>query len=277
MDTKSIKSLIKELDPKKKGTIRMKTYYDLLPKKDIFEEAVYDVVEKSKSKPDKPISPSDFTKLDKRGFLTYMEFKCGKTFRDYAKKLLDAGWEVQDVFDFSTEEYRTELPECDFYHKREFMEAVRKPDPWLLGEILRSSNGKMKKKGTKCPKKPYDVWCRMDEHSTGRVYYEEWCAFFKKYCSWVKRRDCERVFCHLDLKEEDCVTWKAFMKAFQRSRDFERDLEDLIDELGGRSTLKSRITGLEAWQEMDILDERKIRSRSFKDFCKEINMSRRDI
>jgi len=121
-----------------------------------------------------------------------------------------------------------------------------------------------------------EVWRQIDKRDRGHVDYEKFWVFINKHCNWVRERDCGRVFDYFDMREKDRVTWKSFMKYFRGSRDFERDLEELIYELGGRSVMKSRITGLEAWQEMDILDTGKIRTQSFKDFCKDIKVSRRD-
>jgi len=210
-------------------------------------------------------------KLDKHRFCTYMEFRCGDIFRKYASQLMSMGHTVKDVYDFNTEDYRI-IPS---FHRREFMEAIRKPDLQLLGDIMGKKKGGFKKFGKKCPQKAKDVWVLMDKHDCGRVYMRQFWRFMKKHCSWIKEKDCVRVFDYLDQRGKDYVTWKHFMRSF-RGREFERELEDIIYDLGGRSKRKSRMTGREAWNKIDKLERGKIRRRSFMDFCLDINVPKRD-
>jgi len=275
VDFKARKKLIEKLDRKKRGKIWSRDFYDILPRRSLFEDAVFDVVDSSDTKKfnkEDKVSPSDLTKLDKHRFCTYMEFKCGDIFRKYASQLMSMGHSVRNVYDFCTEDYKI-IPS---YHRREFMEAIRKPDLQLLGYIIKKKGGpKWPKKGKKCPKKPQDVWSLMDKHESGRVYMRQFWRFIKKNCSWVKERDCVRVFDYLDQREKDYVSWKAFIKCF-RGREFEEELQDVIYELGGRSRMKTRMNGREAWKKIDKLDRGKIRKRNFEDFCRDVNVSNRD-
>jgi len=273
VDSKDRKKLIDKLDRKKRGKIWSRDFFDIFQPNSRFEDAVFDVVDPSKTKKggkQSSVSPNDLKKLDKHRFCTYMEFRCGDIFRQYASQLMSMGNTVANVYDFSTEDYKI-IPS---YHRRQFMEAIRKPDLQLLGYIINKKGG-AKKGMKKCPKKPQDVWEMMDKHESGRVYMRQFWRFIKKHCSWVKERDCIRVFDYLDQREKDYVSWKVFMKCF-RGREFEEELEDVIYELGGRSRMRSRMSGRDAWKKIDKLDRGKIRKRNFEDFCLDVNLSRKD-
>jgi len=203
-------------------------------------------------------------------FITYVietQGKLGQTSKRIIKKQLDPDSRMK----ISRDNFFDVLP-----RNAEFREAIKNAVALKTDHTdRRTSSGRRGSRSESCPKNVKDVWDLIDQAREDRVPERRWMRFLRKYCSWVSDDDSLLIFEYIDHRNDGYIKRRSFLQVF-RQRDFERNLEDLIAEQGGRSRRERRLSNRDAWKRMDRDNSGVIDAYDFEDLCLERGIKRTD-